>query len=36
MSAGNTGYDAVSFVPKLAIGWAVGQSGRIAKWRGLP
>jgi len=35
-SAGNTGYDAVSFVPKPAIGWAVGQSGRIAKWRGLP
>ena len=36
ISIGTVGYDAVSFLPSLATGWAVGQGGRIAKWQGLP
>jgi len=35
-SIGTVGYDAVSFLPGLATGWAVGQGGRIAKWQRLP
>jgi photosystem II stability/assembly factor-like uncharacterized protein len=35
VSTGTVGYDAVSFPPGLAAGWAVGQGGRIARWRGL-
>jgi len=33
---GTLGYDAVSFLPSLATGWAVGEGGRIARWRGVP
>jgi len=29
---GAAGYDALSFLPGLATGWAVGQGGRIARW----
>jgi len=36
ISIGTVGYDAISFVPGLATGWAVGQGGRIAKWHGIP
>ncbi len=32
VSIGTAGYDAVSFLPVLATGWAVGQGGRIARW----
>jgi photosystem II stability/assembly factor-like uncharacterized protein len=32
MALGKTGYDAVSFLPGVATGWAVGQGGRIARW----
>jgi photosystem II stability/assembly factor-like uncharacterized protein len=35
-TVGTVGYDAVSFRPGRATGWAVGQGGRIAKWMGLP
>jgi hypothetical protein len=35
-SVGTTGYDAVSFEPAFATGWAVGPGGRIAKWQRLP
>jgi photosystem II stability/assembly factor-like uncharacterized protein len=31
-SIGTTGYDAISFLPGLATGWAVGPGGRIARW----
>jgi hypothetical protein len=30
---GTIGYDAVSFLPGLATGWAVGQAGRIVQWK---
>jgi len=36
ISAGTMGYDAVSFAPRGAVGWTVGQGGRIAKWRVTP
>jgi photosystem II stability/assembly factor-like uncharacterized protein len=36
MGIGSVGYDALSFVPGRATGWAVGADGRIAKWSGLP
>jgi photosystem II stability/assembly factor-like uncharacterized protein len=36
ISTGTVGYDAVSFRRGAAVGWAVGQAGRIAKWNGLP
>src|SRR5439155_11500927 len=32
ISVGGVGYDAVSFLPGLATGWAVGEGGRIARW----
>jgi len=36
ISGGTVGYDAISFVPGLAVGWAVGEGGRIARWQGIP
>ena len=33
---GTVGYDAVSFLPSRATGWAVGEGGRIARWHGVP
>jgi photosystem II stability/assembly factor-like uncharacterized protein len=36
ISVGTVGYDAISFLPGLAIGWAVGEAGRIARWQGIP
>jgi photosystem II stability/assembly factor-like uncharacterized protein len=36
ISIGTVGYDALSFLPSVATGWAVGQGGRIARWRGVP
>ena len=32
ISIGLKGYDAISFLPGLATGWAVGEGGRIARW----
>ena len=36
MGVGTVGYDAISFLPGTAIGWAVGEGGRIARWQGIP
>jgi photosystem II stability/assembly factor-like uncharacterized protein len=36
LHVGTVGYDAMSFVPDSATGWAVGQDGRIAKWQRQP
>jgi len=36
VSLGTVGYDAVSFLPGVATGWAVGSDGRIARWHGVP
>jgi photosystem II stability/assembly factor-like uncharacterized protein len=36
ISGGTVGYDAMSFLPGLAVGWAVGEGGRIARWQGIP
>ena len=33
ISLGTVAYDAVSFRPGSFVGWAVGQGGRIAKWK---
>ena len=33
ISIGTVGYDAISFLPGRAKGWAAGQNGRIARWR---